>query len=149
MSQGSVLLVDDDELVLQGLAYGAAVDRVRAEIATMRTSADLEHVTPLLWEELTGLGVSFARCGVYIVDDEAQQVDAYPDLNPQGAALEALRLAFGSHAHVGRLVDHWRAQAPHSEQWDRPLRAGCTFSRSRGRPSNRSSTRTPKRHPRP
>ena len=74
---------------------------------------------PLLWEELTGLGVSFARCGVFIVDDAAQRVDAYLT-NPQGASLGALRLAFGSHAHVGRLVEHWQAQAPHTEQWDQP-----------------------------
>jgi adenylate cyclase len=33
------------------------VDRVRAEIATMRTSGDLERVMPLIWQELTEQGV--------------------------------------------------------------------------------------------
>ena len=44
----------------------ASVDRVRAEIASMRTTSDLERITPLIWNELTTLGVPFTRCGVLL-----------------------------------------------------------------------------------
>ena len=36
----------------------ASLDRVRAEIASMRTTHDLEKITPLIWNELTILGCS-------------------------------------------------------------------------------------------
>jgi hypothetical protein len=35
----------------------AALDRVRAEIASMRTINDLDRITPLIWNELTILGI--------------------------------------------------------------------------------------------
>ncbi len=47
----------------------ASLDRVRAEIASMRTTNDLEKITPLIWRELTTLGVPFFRCGVFIIDE--------------------------------------------------------------------------------
>src|SRR6185436_5736927 len=34
----------------------AALDRLRAEIASMRTINDLDRITPLIWNELTILG---------------------------------------------------------------------------------------------
>src|SRR4030095_6437284 len=37
----------------------AALDRVRAEIASMRTADDLEHITPLIWRELITFDVPF------------------------------------------------------------------------------------------
>ena len=45
----------------------AALDRVRADIASMRTINDLERITPLIWNELTILGCSFypLRCFYY------------------------------------------------------------------------------------
>ena len=39
----------------------AALERVRAEIASMRTSNDLQRITPLIWKELTTLQVPFIR----------------------------------------------------------------------------------------
>jgi signal transduction histidine kinase/ligand-binding sensor domain-containing protein len=102
----------------QRLTRERAVERVRAEIATMRTSADLERVTPLVWKELTGLGVSFLRCGVFIPDEEERRVRIYLT-NPQGASLAALNLASDSHPHICRVIDRWRAQEVHVERWDR------------------------------
>jgi ligand-binding sensor domain-containing protein/signal transduction histidine kinase len=96
----------------------AAVDRVRAEIAAMRTSADLERVTPLIWKELTALGVPFFRCGVYIVDEEAGQTHIYLT-NPQGESLAALSLPFDSHPVVRGGVDHWRRGEVYVGRWDR------------------------------
>lgn len=45
----------------------SSLDRIRGEIASMRSAADLERITPLFWSELTHLGVPFIRCGVFIV----------------------------------------------------------------------------------
>ena len=97
----------------------AAVDRVRAEIATMRTSADLEHLTPLIWKELTDAGVSFFRCGVFIAAEEGRRVQTYLT-NPQGESLGVLDLGDDSHPFIGRVLESWRAAQGHIEQWDQP-----------------------------
>ncbi|MGB5314562.1 MAG: hypothetical protein WBN56_01045, partial [Robiginitalea sp.] len=67
----------------------ASLDRVRAEIASMRTTKDLERITPLVWEELTTLGIPFFRCGVFIMDEARQLVHVYLT-NPAGKALGAM-----------------------------------------------------------
>ncbi|MFC1525894.1 ATP-binding protein [Candidatus Latescibacterota bacterium] len=95
----------------------AAVDRVRAEIATMRTSADLEHVTPLIWKELADAGVSFFRCGVFIATEEGRRVQSYL-ANPQGESLAVLDLAADSHPLLVQVVEGWRAEQVYFEQWD-------------------------------
>ena len=99
-------------------AQTASVDRVRAEIASMRTGADLDRVTPLMWEELTGLGVPFVRCGVFIVEEATGAVRALL-ATPDGEPLGALLLPFGTHPLVDRVVDHWRRRAALDEIWDR------------------------------
>src|SRR5210317_1253066 len=55
----------------------ASIERVRGEIASMRSSADLERITPLIWNELTTLGVPFIRCGVFIMQEESETIEAY------------------------------------------------------------------------
>ena len=47
----------------------SSLDRVRAEIASMRNKEDLQRITPLVWGELGSLGVPFFRCGVFIIDE--------------------------------------------------------------------------------
>ncbi|NUO01534.1 MAG: hypothetical protein HUU01_13075, partial [Saprospiraceae bacterium] len=49
------------------LEVEASLDRVRAEISSMRSTDDLQRITPLIWRELTTLGVPFFRCGVFII----------------------------------------------------------------------------------
>ena len=70
----------------------ASLDRVRAEIASMRTTDDLEKITPLIWRELTALGVPFFRCGVFIIDETNELVYAYLS-TPEGNSLAALKLS--------------------------------------------------------
>ena len=36
-------------------SHQAALNRVRAEIASMRSADDLDHITPLIWKELVNL----------------------------------------------------------------------------------------------
>ena len=98
-------------------ARQASVDRVRSEIATMRTSADLERITPLLWRELTAAGIPFSRCGVYIMDDTTAQMQIYLT-TPDGVSLATLRLPFDSHPRVQQSVARWRDQTIDVQYWD-------------------------------
>lgn len=94
----------------------ASLDRVRAEIASMRTTKDLERITPLIWQELTTLGVPFFRCGVFIVNDAHKTVETYLT-TPNGESLAAMRLPYGSVPLVDRSVKHWKEQTVFSEAW--------------------------------
>ncbi|RMF57413.1 MAG: hypothetical protein D6746_11110 [Bacteroidetes bacterium] len=96
----------------------ASLDRVRAEIASMRTTADLDRITPLLWRELTTLGVPFIRCGVFIADEAARHFRTHLG-RPDGAALAAFDLPFDSAPTTRALAEHWRAAKVYREQWDR------------------------------
>jgi signal transduction histidine kinase len=98
----------------------ASVDRVRAEIASMRTTSDLERITPLIWNELTTLGVPFIRCGVFIMDEEGQQVHTFLS-TPEGKAIAILHVPFEFNlALIKNGVDHWRKKKTYQEHWDAP-----------------------------
>ena len=96
----------------------AALDRVRAEIASMRTAADLDRITPLLWRELTTLGIPALRCGVFIGDEDAARFRTHLS-RPDGAALAAFDLPFDSAPTTDALAEHWRAAKVYREEWDR------------------------------
>lgn len=95
-----------------------SLDRVRAEIASMRTANDLQRITPLVWRELTALGVPFFRCGVYIVDDQEKKVHLYFS-TPEGHPLAALHLSFDISDTIKKATDHWREQKAYTTQWNR------------------------------
>jgi signal transduction histidine kinase len=94
-----------------------ALDRVRAEIASMRTTDDLSKITPLIWRELGTLGVPFSRCGIFIIRDTEQFVHAYLS-TPEGESLAVLHLSFESTATIQRIVENWRHQKVYTEFWD-------------------------------
>jgi len=96
----------------------SALDRVRAEIASMRTAEDLQTITPLIWRELVTLKVPFFRCGVFIVSEAEQIVHAYLS-TPEGKSLAALHLPFEGAESTRRTVAHWRKQQIYTDQWDR------------------------------
>jgi signal transduction histidine kinase len=96
----------------------ASLDRVRAEIASMRTSEDLNHITPIIWSELKNLEVPFFRCGVYIVDEKTQTVQVYLT-TPDGKSLGVLNLAFDSNEITSNTVDHWRKKIVYKTHWDK------------------------------
>ena len=96
----------------------ASLDRVRAEIASMRTTSDLDRITPLIWNELKVLGVPFFRCGVYLINEKERLVHVYlttPDAKP----LAAFHQGFESTPITSRVVDHWRQQKVYREHWDK------------------------------
>ena len=100
----------------------AAVDQVRAEIAVMHRSADLEQVvTPLIWGKLTEVGVPFLRCGVFILDEESRQAHAFL-ATPDGKPLGDITLPFNNPApalsFVTDVVEHWQARRFYTQSWD-------------------------------
>jgi hypothetical protein len=96
----------------------ASLDRVRAEIASMRTAEDLQRITPLVWRELTSLGVPFSRCGVFIIDETAEHVRAYLS-TPGGDSLAVLHLPFDIEETTHDTVAHWRSGQVYRDRWDR------------------------------
>ena len=96
----------------------ASVDRVRAEIASMRTTTDLERITPLIWNELTTLGVPFIRCGVFIMDEEKQEVQTLLS-TPDGKAIATLHVPFEFNLSIiTNGVHYWRKKKVYTEHWD-------------------------------
>ena len=95
----------------------ASVDRVRAEIASMRTATDLERITPLVWNELTTLDVPFIRCGVFIMDEERQQVQTHLS-TPDGKAIASFELPFENTEPLDQLLSYWYKKEMYTDYWD-------------------------------
>ncbi|MFZ0453168.1 MAG: ATP-binding protein [Ignavibacteriaceae bacterium] len=96
----------------------ASLDRVRGEIASMRTSEDLNRITPVIWRELKTLEVPFIRCGVFIVDEAEEKVRVYLT-TPAGKALGVLNLSFDANDLTINNVEHWRKKKVYQEHWDK------------------------------
>jgi len=97
----------------------SSLDRVRAEIASMRTTGDLDRITPLIWNELTTLGVPFIRCGVFIMDEPLQLIHTYLS-TPDGKAIAAFQLHFNADAGNGVngvALQGWRQKQAVSLHW--------------------------------
>ena len=95
----------------------ASVDRVRAEIASMRTTKDLERITPLVWNELTTLGVPFIRCGVFIMDEEKQQIETHLS-TPGGEAIATFNLPYSAPGETAQILAHWHEKKLYKQHWD-------------------------------
>ena len=93
----------------------ATLDRVRAEIASMRTKQDLDRITPLIWNELTILGVPFVRCGVFIMDDKQQLVHTFLS-TPDGKAIGAFHLDYEV-SNLKEAISHWHDNQVYVTQW--------------------------------
>ncbi|MEI9955679.1 MAG: hypothetical protein WDM90_05065 [Ferruginibacter sp.] len=57
LHSGVILNCSNREANAREAVKQAALDRVRADIASMRTTNDLEKITPLIWNELTIIGI--------------------------------------------------------------------------------------------
>ncbi len=96
----------------------ASLDRVRAEIASMRSTEDLNRITPIIWRELKTLEVPFFRCGVFIVDQGKAKVQVYLT-TPDGKSLGVLNLSFDSNELTSKTVEYWRKKKVYKEHWDK------------------------------
>jgi len=96
----------------------SSLDRVRAETASMRTTDDLERITPLIWNELTILGVPFIRCGVFIMDQQLEQIHTFLS-TPNGQAIAAFHLPYNTaQTTFQNLVEYWQKKQIYREHWD-------------------------------
>lgn len=95
----------------------ASLDRIRAEIASMRSTEDLQQISPLLWEELKNLEVPFIRCGVFIIDEENKIVHTYLS-TPQGESIAVLHLPFQGISLAENVLRFWRNQEIYKEHWN-------------------------------
>jgi signal transduction histidine kinase len=96
----------------------ASLDRVRGEIASMRSAQDLERITPLIWNELNILGIPFIRCGVFIVHEKKENVEVYLS-SSKGQSLAVLHLPFGSNDLTIQSVDAWRKGKVYIQHWNK------------------------------
>lgn len=95
----------------------SSLERVRAEIASMRTADDLQRITPIVWKELTSLGVPFFRCGVFIVDDHEKIAHMYFS-TPEGRSLATLHLPFDISELISNAIHNWRLREVYTEHWN-------------------------------
>jgi signal transduction histidine kinase len=95
----------------------ASLDRVRGEIASMRTAEDLAKITPVIWQELTSLGVRFIRCGIFIVDEQDQVVQSFLS-TPGGQALGIFDLPYDNKL-AANVVKYWRQKQDYRERWSK------------------------------
>jgi len=106
----------DSEARTQAAIKDAALDRIRADIASMRTINDLDRITPLIWNELTILGIPFIRCGVFIMDDEEQLIHTFLS-TPDGKAIAAFHLPYDTPGNISKVIDGWRHKATYLDHW--------------------------------
>jgi signal transduction histidine kinase len=96
----------------------ASLDRVRAQVATMRKPDDLKSITPLIWMELNTLQVPFFRCGVFIINEKEENVHVYLT-TPDGKPLAALHLAFDFSDLTKNTIASWQENKVYQEHWNR------------------------------
>ncbi|MEZ5196797.1 MAG: HAMP domain-containing sensor histidine kinase [Bacteroidales bacterium] len=108
----------DAEAKTQEAIKQASLDRIRGQIASMRTTEDLKQLTPLVWRELTTLEVPFFRCGIFIVDEKKKHVNVYLT-TPDGKPLGALDLDFEANDLARATVASWKQKEVYQTHWNR------------------------------
>jgi signal transduction histidine kinase len=96
----------------------SSLDRIRGQIASMRTATDLHQITPLIWNELKILEVPFFRCGVFIVKDNKKHVQVYLT-TPEGKSLGVLDLDIEMSELTRDTVKSWRKKEVYQTHWNR------------------------------
>ncbi len=107
----------DAEALAKEAVKQATLDRVRAEIASMRTVSDLDRITPLIWRELTTLGIPFLRCGVFIMHDSLRQIHTFLS-TPDGSAIAAFHLPYDAPGRTREILSNWMNKKEYIEHWD-------------------------------
>ncbi|SDA87499.1 His Kinase A (phospho-acceptor) domain-containing protein [Algoriphagus alkaliphilus] len=95
----------------------ASLDRVRADISSMRNADDLGRITPLVFNELTTLGIPFIRCGVFIVHENKSNVEIYLS-TPEGKSLAVMTLPFSANEMTSKSVEAWKKGEVYVQHWN-------------------------------
>ncbi|WP_235299431.1 ATP-binding protein [Portibacter marinus] len=96
----------------------SSLDRVRGEIASMRSTEDLNRITPIVWQELTNLGVPFFRCGIFIMNEETKGIDVYLSA-PDGKSLGVMILNYETNDITKNSVEFWRNEKVYKVHWNK------------------------------
>ena len=96
----------------------ASLDRVRGEIASMRSTEDLQRITPLIWRELKTLEVPFSRCGVFIIDESLSKIRIYLT-TPDGKPLGVLNLPANANGMTRATFEHWQKKSVYLQHWNK------------------------------
>ncbi len=99
-------------------ARQSSLDRIRAEISSMRSAEDLNQITPIIWDELKTLEIPFIRCGVFIIDEENGVSHTYLS-TPQGDSIAVLRLPLQGNPLTEKMTEAWKKQEIYTEHWDK------------------------------
>lgn len=95
----------------------ATLDRVRGEVASMRSRDDLNKITPLVWRELTTLKVPFIRCGIFIMDEENRSILCFLS-TPDGKALGIFTMKIEETKLTTHIFNAWKASQVYTEHWN-------------------------------
>jgi signal transduction histidine kinase len=82
----------------------------------MKKPDDLAHAIDVMQQELRGLGLRFAVCGIAIIDEREGKLDVYSALEDGG--LETRELAVGNVPEVQQLIDGWRERRVSTLRFD-------------------------------
>ena len=96
----------------------ASLDRIRGEIASMRTTDDLNRIIPIIWRELKILEVPFIRCGVFIVDVGDKKVQVFLS-TPEGKSLGIFNLLYAANKLRAISFGNWKRKQVYKEHWDK------------------------------
>lgn len=120
MDQSHTRLLDLKKSEAQALEAQkqASLDRIRGEVASMRSRDDLNKIIPLVWRELTILKVPFTRCGVFIIHENDNTITCFLSL-PDGKALGFFEMNIKDTELTSRLFDSWKESQIYTEHWDK------------------------------
>jgi len=94
----------------------AAIDRIRADIASMRSVEDLDRLIPLIWNELHTLQIPFIRCGIFIMNEKEQTINTFLS-TPDGKSIASFPLSYEASANITDVVGHWQRDELYIAQW--------------------------------
>jgi len=94
----------------------ASLERIRAEIASMRKAEDLEEISPLIWQELSKLKVPYIRCGIFIVEEENHLMHVFLNTQDQ-QSIAVLHIPFDATSLTQNVHTFWKKQERHQEKW--------------------------------
>jgi PAS domain S-box-containing protein len=96
----------------------ASLDRVRGEIASMRTKEDLNRINPIISRELTALEIPFIHCGVLIMDEVSESIQIYLSTT-EGRSLSNFKLSFNEEGIASGTVKSWKNNEIYRESWNK------------------------------
>ncbi|MBI1779941.1 MAG: hypothetical protein HYR66_01010 [Sphingobacteriales bacterium] len=87
----------------------------------MRTTGDLEKITPIIWTELTILNIPFVRSGVVLVQEEETEKIGIYLATPEGKAIASIQLQAFQTDFSQKIFDHWKRKETLIDHWNEKI----------------------------